>query len=302
MPSIILALLLNIDPFALFPDSANVTIINSLESASITSIYYLIAGEEFLAQSDLDASLSPGSSASISLPFRYLARVIFCTDQNVNYRIGFFSPSSSLDSVSVSRSEREFGGYFDVIMGRRPFTIRNSTTVPITAIILHGDSLPSGSIIGSNPIMTDETLFLWLDRDSVVFTALDIEGNESDTIEVRRMGRENGIDIRSNTFIRSAPESSHEANWVVSALNGECIMGIEVYPINGEPFFMDLGDNPLQLWQFTVIPFDGDVEYIVCDDNAGRTFTIDQKDQSTGAFVVDWWHLDFDFSFPERAN
>ena len=290
-----------INPLFLFPDSVDLVIRNELQSTSITSIHYLVAGSGRMRDAGLRGSIPPGESASLTLPFRFMDRIVFLTDSKGNYRNMSIALSPMVDTIAVSRADREFGGLFDVIMGDRPYIIHNRTPVPITGIILHGDGLPVESLIGPNPLMTDETLFLWLDTDSLAFTAIDIEGNRTMPFEIRRVGIAAVASIRISAFLAGSAKPDG-ALWVINGINGESITGIEVYPLYDEPFFLDLGEAALSLWQSAAVQYAEEVEHIVCVDTMGRTYSIGKPDQHTEAFVADWWHLDFDFGFPERRR
>lgn len=298
----VLLFTLAINPFALFPDSATVTIRNNLSDASIIAVHYLVSGSGRITGSALPSPVPPGGSVDISLPCRSFARLILRTDSGVNYRKPQFHPAPSGDTLTISRADREFGGYFDVIMGERPFVIQNSTPVAMRAIYLEGDFMPVESVIGANPLMTDEVLFLWFDPDSVTIVAVDLEGNFSKPIGMIRTDCVNTFSIGIEAFLEETFHPPPEVLWIINGINGESITGIEVYPRSEEPFFLDLSDDPLRLWQTAVIPFSGEVDYVVCFDSRNRAFFIDSRDESTGAFLADWWHLEFDFSFPEGRN
>lgn len=300
MSFVALMLLLSLQPLDLFPDKVNVCITNSIPDAAITSIHYLAAGERSITECRLEENIAPGSSESIELPFRCMTRIVFGTDRNLNYRVIELSLSPSEDTIVVSRSDREFGGFFDVIMGSRVFAIQNRTPVPIRA--LHLDSLNGQRITGTNPLMTDEYLFLWHDSDSLRLFAVDIVGNPSRPVEMIRSETVNTFPVGIEAFRAETGGPPPGALMVINGLNGESIAGIEVYPWDEEPFFLDLSDAPLRLWQSAVIPFAGRLDYLVCIDGSNRVFLVDSRDESTGAYVVDWWHLEFDFSFHERRN
>lgn len=300
MSFIALMLVFSLKPLGLFPDKVNVCITNSIPDAAITSIHYLAAGERRITECRLEDSIAPGSSETIELPFRYMTRIIFGTDRNVNYRETELSLNPSGDTIVVSRSKREFGGFFDVIMGSRVFAIQNRTPVPIRA--LHLDSLDGPCITGANPLMTDEVLFLWHDSDSLRLIAVDIEGNPSKPVEMIRSEAVNTFPVGIEAFRDETGGPPPGTLMVINGLNGDSITGIEVYPWDEEPFFLDLSDAPLGLWQSAVIPFTGQLEYLVCVDGSNRAFILDSRDESTGAYVVDWWHLEFDFSFHGRRN
>ena len=291
-----------VNPFLLFPDSTDIIIRNCITDASLTSVHYFVAGKAVLYDAGLTGPVPPGSSFRFRVPCRYINRVIIGTDLRGNYRRVGVAPSPSGDTLSISRADKEFGGFFDVILGSRPFVIKSVLPVPITALYILDDSLHTGSLIGSNPLMTDETLFLWMDRDSITIAAMDVEGNLSESIPLARSERDSLFTIGIASFLGDTGQQTPGSIWIINALNGEVIKEIEIYPLTGEPFFIDLSASPLQLWQGVSVPFSGDLEYIVGIDGCNRTFSVDSTDPSTGAFIIDWWHLDFDFDFPERRR
>jgi hypothetical protein len=288
------------NPLNLFPGTVSVCITNSISDASITSIHYLVAGERRITECRVDDSIDPGSSRTMELPFRYMTRIVFGTDRDSNHRETELSLNPSGDTIVVSRSNREYGGFFDVIIGSSAFALQNRTPVPIRAI--HIDSLNGPCITGVNPLMTDEVLFLWHDSDSLLLIAVDIEGNPSKPLEIIRSEAVNTFQVGIVAFMEGVAAPRPGAIMVINGVNGECIVGVEVYPWNEEPFFFDLSDTPLGLWQSAVIPFAGQVEYLVCVDTSNRAFILDSRDESTGAYIADWWHLEFDFSFQERRS
>lgn len=291
-----------LNPLELFPDSVDVAIRNGIEETSILSIHYIVNGTTTMNLLRQHEPILPAGFEMIRIPYRYLGRIVFGTSTGENYRKVAVALNPSGDTLCVSREDREFGGFFDVIMGSSPHIIRNTSPVPLMAVFLHGDSLPEGSVLGSNPLMTDETLFLWLDRDSVAVSALDIEGNPSDTLLLIRSGIDSVFSIGTLAFMTNVQRPSPGTIWVINGINGERISGIEVYPLLDEPFFFDLAARPLGLWQSAAIPFAGEIEFIVCIDTEERSYSINSLDEVTGAYIADWWHLDFDYSFPGRRR
>jgi len=161
---ILLALLATLNPLSLFPDSTDIVVKNEITDANITCVHYLLAGGNLLTDTRLENPIPPGNSATFRVPFRYINRIIMGTDTKGNYRRIGFAPAPAVDTLSISRADKEFGGLFDVVHGERPFIITSSVPVPITSIFLRNDSTLTESLIGPNPLMTDETLFLWLNR------------------------------------------------------------------------------------------------------------------------------------------
>ncbi len=295
-------LLSALNPLALFPDSVDVVVRNSIDDASILSVHCIVNGSSTLTRLWQEAPVRPGECETFRVPFRYLGRIIFVTDTMGNYRKVAVAPAPAGDTLTVSREDREFGGFFDVVMGSRPHVIRNTSPVPLAGVFLHADSGSAVNLLGTNPLMTDETIFLWLDRDSIVISAVDTEGNPSDTMTFVRSDADSVRVIGTLSFMGGVERPAPGNIWVINGINGGLLSGIEVYPLDGEPFFMDLTDTPLELWQSAVIPFSGEIEYLICTDTEGRSFSINAADAPTGAFVADWWHLDFDYSFPERRR
>lgn len=300
MPIPVLLMVSVFSPFAGLFGSVEVTIQNNLLNSSITQVHYLLEGSAEIINAGLDSPIPPGGFSEITLPCRYLARIVFGTEEGANYRKTYCRPGADGDTLTVSRADMEFGGFFDVIMGSRVFVIQNRTPVPIRA--LHLDSLCGPGIIGANPLMTDEVLFLWHDSDSLHLIAVDIEGNPSKPVVMIRSETVNSFAVGIEAFGEGVLTPHPGAITLINGVNGESIVGIEVYPWNEEPFFFDLRDTPLGLWQSAVIPFAGQLEYLVCVDTSNRAFILDSCDESTGAYVVDWWHLEFDFGFRERRN
>jgi len=299
---ILLVFMAVLNPLGLFPDSTDIVIHNQIDDAAITSVHYLVAGSAMLINGGLRNPVPPGSNAVLRVPCRYITRLIIGTDLRGNYRRVEVAPSPTGDTLSISRADKEFGGFFDVVLGSRSFAIRSTLPVPISSIFIQNDSLITESIIGPNPLMTDEMLFLWLDRDSIIITAMDVEGNLSENISMIRSERDSLFTIGINAFLGDTGQKAPGTIWIVNALNGEVIREIEVYPRIEEPFFLDLSATPLHLWQSVTIPFTGEVDYIVGIDSRNRTFSMESPDPATGAFIIDWWHLDFDFNFPERRR
>lgn len=287
------------NPLSLFPDSADVAVKNDLNCASIISIHYVVAGSSTLQGERFSDRIEPGETALLRLPCRFLHRLIFQTDTNVNYRKVNVSVTPGGDTVLVSRADREFGGFFDVILGSRPYPIINTAPVPLASVFIRNDSTCTGSILGANPLLTDETVFLWYDRDTVVIAAMDLEGNMTSDVTLIRGESDSLFSIGIGAFLEDRIQREPGSVMVVNALNGEQIKELEVYPAFGEPFFMDLSPAPLKLWQGVIVPCTGEVEYIIGTDFSGRTYSVDQPDSACGAFIIDWWHLDFDFDFPD---
>lgn len=299
---ILLAILATLNPLNLFPDSTDIVVRNEITDASITRVHYLLAGGNLLTDTGLENPIPPGNSVTFRVSFRYMNRIILGTDTKGNYRRIAFAPSPTVDTLSISRADKEFGGLFDVVHGERPFIITSSVPVPITSIFLRNDSTLTESLIGPNPLMTDETLFLWLNRDSITIAAVDVEGNLSSDIVLVRTETNRVFSIDITAFVGDDLGNEQGMLEIVSALNGEQIIELEVYPLTGEPFFFDLSATPLKLWQRVNVPFAGTVEYIVGIDGNGRTYSIDSPDPATGAYIINWWHLDFDFDFPDRRR
>lgn len=290
-----------VNPFLLFPDSTDVIIRNEITDASITSVFYFAAGSSTLTDAGLQIPIPPGDSEILTFPCRYINRVIFKTDSKGNYRRVAYSPAPYSDTLSISRADKEFGDFFDVILGTRPFVVRSTVPVPLASIFIRNDNSNTESIIGLNPLMTDEMVFLWVDDDTMTIAAVDIEGNISEDITLARDDRDSINIIGVNAFLGET-EPVHGNIWIINALNGESIAGLEIYPVFGEPVFLDLSSTPLQLWQGVTVPFTGEIDFIVGIDSHNRTYSITSPDSSTGAFIIDWWHLDFDFDFPERRG
>jgi len=298
---IALSLYILFNPLEFIPDSVDVTIMNEIEDASITSIHYLIKETDTMADLGLETCINPFEAETVRMPYRYMSRIVFGTDYGNNYRITNVTPGLSSDTLFVSRANKEFGGLFDVIMGSRPFYIVNATPMPITDIILIGEEFSGESIIGSNPMLSDETICLWLDADSISFTAVDIEGNHSDTIEVFSAKRDTVITISLEAFLLESDFPGNSVT-VLNCINGEEIAEIEIYPIHEEPLYIDLRNSPLALWQSISVPCSDQIDYVVVIDCEGRTYSISTYEYSIEAFVADWWSLDFDFSFPDRRR
>lgn len=301
MPSFALILLFSLNPLGLFPDSVSVCVTNSISNASITSIHYLVAGERRIYACRLDGDLAPGHSRTIVLPFRYMTRIVFGTDRNENYRETNLSLNPSSDTVVVSRSDREFGGFFDVIIGSKPYRIDNTTPVPMTGVFMqNGDSL-SENLLSANPLLSDESLFLWLNSDTVLVSFQDIESNMSKQYQYVRNDMDSIFTLGVAGFFDEDFLNSTGLR-IANCINGEVIVGIDVVSVSGESTFWDLSDSPLELWQGVAIPFHGEMSYIVCIDSSGREFTIDTIDEESGVFIADWMSVDFDFSFPSGSN
>lgn len=291
-----------LNPLLLFPDSVDVTVINRIDGATIESLHFLLPERTVIEEVVLDGPIPGGDSAKVTLPYRYISRVVIGTDRMGNYRKALLAFSPEGDSLSFSRADREFGGFFDVILGSELYFIRNATTVPITAVYLRADTLAERNILGSNPLLTNESIFLWMDADSAWIRALDCEGNTSPTIPIHTLD-ENGANVVTiSYFMGDAGPVREDEIRVVCGLNRGEITGIEVFPKDDEPFFLNLEQDPLTLWDHLTIQCPREVDYLVCFDRYDRSFSVDTRDPDTDAYIVDWWHLDFDFSFPDRRR
>lgn len=298
---IALAFAILFNPLDYIKDTADIVIHNRIEHTSIVSIHYLITGSRTMMNVGLERPVAPTELVTISLPYRHMRRLVFQTDQGDNYRVVSLTPGIPGDTIEVSRENREFGGFFDVILGERLFVLRNETPVNLASIFLHGDSLRF-DLLGHNPLMHDETVFLWLNEDSITLTAVDIMGNESLPFHLTETSRDTLNTIRIAHFLGNAQPPPPGNVWIINCIHGEQLVEIEVYPEVGEPYYFDLRDTPLDLWQSAVIPLAVPINHIVCFDGEGRTYSIGAKDRDTGAYIAEWWNLDFDFSFPDRRQ
>ncbi|MCK5035888.1 MAG: hypothetical protein KAS73_08350 [Candidatus Sabulitectum sp.] len=299
---IVLLIFVAFNPFVMLQDSVDITICNGIELQSIHSINYLVNQSWVMESIDLEQSIPPGESVTFRMPARFLDRMIFETDSGSNFRMISFMPGLSSDTLLVTRAHKEFGGFFDVIMGTRPYAIRNATTVPITNIILRGEGFPDTGIMNSNPLLTDEILFLWSDQDSITITALDIHGNLSDSIHIVRQGPDSIFSIQSESFLGDIPQMARGSIRIVNGINGTEIKEIEIYTVLGDPIFLDLSASPLDLWQSVTVPNAGNVEFIVCIDTCDRTYSAYQFSSEAESYIVDWWSLDLNFNFPEGSH
>lgn len=288
-----------LNPLLLFPDSVEVTVINRIDGATIESMHLVLPESMEIEKAFLERPVPDGDSARVTLPYRYFSRIVIGTDRMGNYRKALLAFNPQGDTLSFSRADREFGGFFDVILGTELYLVRNITTVPITAVYLRADTLAERNILGSNPLLTNESIFLWIDADSAWIRAVDCEGNSSPETPIHGF-RENGPNaIRTSDFVDDAGPVQNGEIRVISGLNGGEITGIEVYPVEDEPFYLNLEQEPLTLWDQLTIQCPGEVEYLICYDSENRSFSMDESDPESGSFIVDWWHLDFDFSFPD---
>lgn len=299
---IALLIIVAFNPFVMFQDSVDVTVCNGIELQSIHSISYLISQSGVMESIDLELNIPPGGSITFRMPARFLDRMVFEADSGNNFRMISFMPGLSRDTLLVTRAHKEFGGFFDVILGTRPYAIRNATPVPITNIILEGEDFPETGVLGNNPLLSDEVLFLWTDRDTISFSALDIQGNLSHSIEMIRSGDDSLYSISTEVFLGGIPQIPPGSIWIVNGINGTRINSIEIYPVFGDPLFLDLSASPLDLWEHVTVPNIGNVEFIVCIDSCKRTFSAYQFGEVVGAYIVDWWSLDLNFNFPEGSH
>ncbi len=288
-----------LNPFMLFPDSTDMVVINNTTSYRIVSVHYLPVGSETIREVRLSGSIPPGCSTSVRIPFRYMNRIVFGTDAGINHRRAMgYAPGYPTDTVTVSSADREYGSYFDVIIGSRPHVITNGTPVPISALcMIEDDGEPIG-LLGRNLLMTEESLVLWMDADSISFIAQDLEGFLTDTIEVNRSGSTSVTVIGIEHFLGRDLPDTHDNVGIVNCVNGESMKEILIYPQVGPPQALDLSFTPLGLWQIVTIPYAGVVDFVVGTDQSGRTYSVESPHEQTGLYVIDWWHLDFDFSFP----
>lgn len=287
-----------LNPFRLFPDSTEMIVVNNIPSLNIVSVHYLPVGSDTICRAFLPGPISPGCSTSVIVPFRYMNRIVFGTDAGINHRKALgYTPDYPVDVITVSRADREFGSFFDVIIGSRPHVITNGTPVPISVLCLIEDNGGLTGLLGRNLLMTEESMVLWMDADSISLIAQDVEGFLTDTVKVFRTGDTSVTIIGIEHFLGRNLPDTHVNVGVVNCVNGESMKEILIFPQVGPPQVFDLSSTPLGLWQIVTIPYAGIVDFVVGTDLSGRTYSVESPDEHTGLYVIDWWHLDFDFSF-----
>lgn len=292
-----------LNPIELFPDSTELVVVNNTTSLCIVSVHYLPVGSDTICKATLSGPVSPGCSTSVRIPFRYMNRIVFGTDAGINHRKALgYAPDYPFDVITVSRADREFGSFFDVITGSRPYVITNGTPIPIPVLCLLGENDSLTNLLSSNPLMTDESLVLWMDADRINLIAQDVEGFLTDTIEVIRTENSSVTLISIEHFIGMNMAYTHDSIGIVNCVNGERIKRIQIFPHVGPPQTLDLSATPLGLWQIVSIPYEGTLDYVVGTDLSGRTYSVESPDENTGLYVFDWWHLDFDFGFSGRRR
>ncbi|PIE53076.1 hypothetical protein CSA37_02970 [Candidatus Fermentibacteria bacterium] len=290
------------NPLELIPAQTELFVVNNT-GRIISSCYCLVSGCDSLSKV-FDGELTPDSSAQFTIPCRHMSRIIFHTTDGTNYRVEDFSPSTRLtDTLSISLAEKEFGGFLDIIGGSNRFTLVNSTPLPVTGLFLEGAE--EENLLGPNPLMTSETACFWADQDTLVVKAQDISGRWSNSItlvknNISNYHEETKVYIESFAELPSDNEKSHR--YLLSCLYDQNVYFVEIHPISGIPVLIDLTSSPLGTWEMIDISSYPEPSFIVCEDQNGRSYSINTMYKDYSVYIVDCFSLDFDFSFPSGRN
>ena len=292
--------------FSLFshPEETQVVVLNQLNDQSITSIHLLLPGANELLPIEMPLPIPPDESIEVTFPWGFIKRVIFRTDSGTVYYQGFFAASSNPDTIRICLARKEFGGVFDRIYGTLPIAVRNRTGVNIASVLVQGDSLPQGDILGRNPIMPGESLRLWVtgtEPCSLVF--IDLDGFLSDTMIVAA-DPDTIYELTNEMFYHNVTHHSTSdpgySLTIANCISSETLVSVEVLDEGGYSIlFFDLTQTPLETWDRLTTQTDYQPALVICTDSMGREYSLDQPDSLSGIYAFDLLSLDFDFSFPE---
>ncbi|HOO45392.1 MAG TPA: hypothetical protein PLM29_04120 [Deltaproteobacteria bacterium] len=297
-----LALYLLLHPVMLLGNTVELTIVNVTPADTIASVHSILPGEQSLVHYLLDTPIPPGSTGKVDIPSATYDRLIFCTESGTNYREVLLPVGRHMDTVTVSRADREYGEFFDVVLGSRPFVLMNSSPVPLSGVYLLKPDITPRNMLGKNPLLTDEFIVIWLDADSAMARAEDIEGHFSREVSlISSSGSPATYTLGPMDFL---PEGTldQQGVTVLNCINGAAIIEVEIYPFIGEPFIVDAKADPLELWEWMHLSIEDGAEFVVCYDEQGRSFTVPWPEDSSGVFIASWWNLDFDFNFPGEED
>jgi len=292
--------------FSLFthPEETQVVVLNQLNDQSITSIHLLLPGVNELLPIEMPLSIPPDESIKVTVPWGFINRLIFRTDSGTVYYQGFFAASSKPDTIRICLARKEFGGVFDRIYGTFPIAVRNRTGVNIASVLVQGDSLPPGDILGRNPIMPGESLRLWVTSTepcSLVF--IDLDGFLSDTMIVAA-NPDTIYELTNEMFYHNGTHHSTSdpgySLTIANCISSEALVSVEVLDeLGNSALFFDLTQTPLGTWDRLTTQIADPPSLVICTDSEGREYSLDRPDSISGIYDFDLLSLNFDFSFPE---
>jgi hypothetical protein len=288
------------------PDSVSITVENHLNVRIITNISYIIPGSSFLHTADLQNPISPDSQSTIRVPYGYINKLIFETEDGTVYAITGYPASTEPETISISLADKEFGRLFERIYGIYPIAIQNSTDVNFVSVQLHGDSLPDTNLLRSSVLLPEEILRVWLDSGiTTQIFAIDAEGFSSALLTINSTpGTDTLYQISPDLFFNNGNEigynGSSPGSWVLNCITLGKIVKVEAFSPDG--YFLDGVDcssSPLSTWDRVFLMHNAPIGYIVCTDNNNRTYSADTPESSNGAFIIGNYNLDFSFAFPD---
>jgi len=287
------------------PDSVDVTINNQLGTRNITSASYILPNSDHLSTVHLPHPLLPENTMTVRVPYGYINRLIFETEDGTVYTTNGYPASTNPETISISLADKEFGGLFERIYGIYPVAVRNSTDVNVVSVFLQGDSVPCTNLLRHNVLLPDEILRVWLDSGiTAQLSAIDLEGNTSTPITITAPAPDTLYRITSELFFSNGNEigynGSSPGSWVVNCITLDDIVQVEAFSSEGLLLDgLDCSSSPLSTWDRVFVMHRIPVGYIVCTDSEDRTYSANNADSITGAFIFGDLNLDFGFGFPE---
>jgi len=288
--------------FSDVPDSVDVPVTNTLQSECIESVYILRARSETLEELQLDHSIEPSSTLSISFPWGFLRKIILLSEDGTVYSVVNHAIPSNPDTMKIDLSMKEFGRILERVYGSHPLLIGNNSGVSIDSILLIGDSLPPGNLLGCNPLMPSEYVRFWLDTPDPVTFLFYSGGYVSEELSFST-DPDTIYSISNSSFFHNGEfRRTQQGNYsiiVANCISSHDIFTIEVFDEFGYSLlFQNVIENPLGMWDRIQLFTDYPPSFVVCSDEAIRTYSLDRPDSTTGCYEFDLLSLDFDFSFP----
>ncbi len=288
-----------------YADSVNVPIENHLQDRSIVAIHYTIPGSHFIHSANIGQDLLPGSSTTVRMPYGYINKLIFDSDDGAVYSQPDYPASVNADTIRISLARKEFGGLFERVYGIHPLAIQNSTDVSIFSVFLQGDSLPTANILRNSILLPGEILRVWLDSGKTAqILTLDYEGNISSMITATTPAHDSLFRITPDLFFLNGKEFGYDeslaGSWIVNCITLGRIIKAEAFSPEG--YFLDgldCSSSPLGTWDRVFLRHNTPVGYVVCTDESNRTYSANAVDSLSGSFILGNLNLDFGFGFPE---
>jgi len=287
------------------PDSVDIRIENHLQNRIIEEISYIIPGPSFLHTADLQNPISPDSQSTIRVPYGYINKLIFETEDGTVYTRSGYPASTNPETISISLADKEFGGLFERIYGAYPIAIQNSTDVNIVSIFLQGDSVSDGNLLRNNILLPEEIIRVWLDSGTTTdMHATDLEGNISTPISVSTTNSDSLYRISPDLFYDNGNEFGYDASspgtWVINCITLDKIEKVEAFSPDG--YFLDgldCSSSPIRTWDKIYLKHTEPIGFIVLTDVNDRTYTTIEPDSLTDYFMLGDLNLDFGYGFPE---